>query len=282
MKAWILFIIWAAIFYPIYPSLIQTWIQDSNNSHGILVPFISAFFAWQQRDQLGDCKVEPQSMGGILLVLSLFIYVVSYAGAVTVAIRISMVSSLICLILYNFGKDVFMSLMFPLLFLFFMIPVPVSITSLISLPLQTLATNISTVIIRLASIPVYQEGHMLYFVETQLEVAEACSGIHSIVALLMLSTVLVHYFPMTLKYKIIIIFSAIPIALFANIVRVSGTGILAHFYGASVARGFLHQFSGMAVFVFGLFLLGMEYRIIRKIEKIKRTFLKGNYNGGFI
>jgi exosortase len=123
---------------------------------------------------------------------------------------------------------------------------------------------------------------MLYFVETQLEVAEACSGIHSIVALLMLSTVLVHYFPMTLKYKIIIIFSAIPIALFANIVRVSGTGILAHFYGASVARGFLHQFSGMAVFVFGLFLLGMEYRIIRKIEKIKRTFLKGNYNGGFI
>ncbi len=266
MKAWFLIFLWAAVFYPIYPGLISTWLEDSNNSHGILVPFISAFFVWKQREKIKSYPQRPCMIGGVLLALSLTAYTLSYTGGIAVVSRLMIIFSLIGLILFNYGKSLFRLLAFPLLFLFFMIPVPVSIISLISLPLQGMATDISTIIIRLASIPVYQEGHMLYFVETQLEVAEACSGIHSIVALVMLSTVLVYIYPMKKRSRLILILSAIPIALFANIVRVSGTGILAHFYGASVARGFLHEFSGMAVFIFGLFLLIAEYKIIQKIE----------------
>ena len=266
IKPWFLISLWAVAFYPLYPSLVSTWLEDSNNSHGILVPFISAFFVWKQRENIKSYPPHPSLFGGMLLALSLMAFIISHTGGIAVASRSMIIFSLIGLILFNYGKALFKLLSFPLLFLFFMIPVPVSVISLISLPLQGMATDVSAVIIRLASIPVYQEGHMLYFVETQLEVAEACSGIHSIVALIMLSTVLVYVYPMKNKSRLILILSAIPIALFANIVRVSGTGILAHFYGASVARGFLHEFSGMAVFIFGLFLLMLEYKAIRRIE----------------
>jgi exosortase len=145
------------------------------------------------------------------------------------------------------------------------ITVPESIIGLVSLPLQAFATKVSAGIIQACSIPVLREGNMLYFVQTQLEVAEACSGIRSIVAITMLSTVFVYLSKGRLLQKIIILCSAIPVALLANILRVSGTGILAHFYGDQVARGFLHDFSGLAVFVFGMLILFFEYMTLNKL-----------------
>jgi exosortase len=147
-----------------------------------------------------------------------------------------------------------------------MIPIPVSILSMVSLPLQRIATSISAFLIRLTSIPTYKEGNMLYFVQTQLEVAEACSGIHSMMAMLMLSSLIVYMRPMKNTGRAILVASAIPIAMLANIVRVSGTGILAHFYGEFVARGFLHEFSGIVVFWFGLVLLLGTFKLINKFQ----------------
>lgn len=106
---------------------------------------------------------------------------------------------------------------------------------------------------------------MLYFAQTQLEVAQACSGLRSIVALTMLSVIFVYLSRKGIVGKIILLASAIPIALLANIIRVTGTGILAHFYGSVVARGFLHEFSGLIVFVFGFLVLSLEFSLLNKI-----------------
>jgi exosortase len=159
-------------------------------------------------------------------------------------------------------------LVFPILFLFFMVPVPVAIIGLVSLPLQRLATDVAALLIKLISIPVFQQGNMLYFAQTQLEVAEACSGIHSLMAMLMLGTVIIYINPMTHKAKMALMTATMPIAILANILRVTGTGILAHFYGEKVARGFLHEFSGIAVFVFGMALLMMVYKIIQYFQPL--------------
>ena len=242
-RIWVMFMLWAVAFIPQYPGLVLSWLRDSNNSHGLLVPFISAYFVWKNRSKLHGCSQCADNRGAVMLITSLIIYLLSYAGGISVVSRGMIILSFMGLILYNFGSGVFRILAFPLCFLFFMIPVPVSVISLISLPLQRLATDISAVLIRLASIPVYQEGNMLYFAQSQLEVAEACSGIHSIMALIMLSLVFVYVNEMTTKGKAVLIASAIPIALIANIVRVTSTGILAQFYGESIARGFLHEFS---------------------------------------
>ena len=145
-----------------------------------------------------------------------------------------------------------------------MVPVPDSILNIVAFPLQLFATKISSHIIAALSIPVYREGNMLYFVQTQLEVAEACSGLRSIMALTMLSVIFVYLLDKGWLRKVILLASAIPLALIANIIRVSGTGILAHFHGEKVARGFLHEFSGLAVFAFGFILLFLEYSLLNK------------------
>ena len=267
VKPVILFAIWLVSFSPILPGFWNEWINHSNNSHGLLVPLISLYFAFRKKDELHAGSVSSSVWGGVVLIGSLLIYIVAFIGDVAFVARLMMVVSLIGLVLLNYGKQILKTLSFPLLFLFFMVPIPISLIQIISLPLQLFATTVSTQLIKLFSIPVYQEGNMLYFAKTQLEIAEACSGLHSIVALTMLSVIFAHLSRKGLVSKIILLASAIPLALLANIIRVSGTGILAHYYGSVVARGFLHEFSGLAVFAFGLLILSFEYVLLMKFHK---------------
>lgn len=262
----VLLIFWASIFFPVYPGLYNTWINlaNSDNSYGILVPFISFYFVWGKKEKLKMAVISNSSLGLVVFIASLLLYLVGYAGGIAILQRLMIVLSLVGLITYIFGKEIYSILAFPLYFLFFMVPIPESIVNIVSFPLQTYATIISSKIIQLCGIPVYREGHMLFFTETQLEVAEACSGIRSISALLMLSVIFMSQCNNNKAMKTIIILSSVIIAFVANIFRVSGTGILAHFFGAGVARGFLHEFSGMAVFAVGFVMLFVEYKLLNR------------------
>lgn len=263
IKAVVLFGFWFGIFWPVYPEMVHTWLNNPNNSHGMLVPLISAFFVWNKREELLRAEAGSSNWGLAILAASMLLYILAYTGQVAVASRLMIVTSLIGLVLYNYGREIFGLLKFPLIYLVFMIPIPVSIYNLVAFPLQLFATKVSHFLISLMQIPVYREGNMLYFVQTQLEVAEACSGLRSMMAFVMLS-VLFAYLMRGWGRRIILVASAIPLAIFANIVRVTGTGVLAHFYGGKVARGFLHEFSGLAVFAFGFVLLFLVYWLLNK------------------
>lgn len=255
IKIAILLLLWLVAFCPIYPELVHDWLGHSDNSHAILVPFISLYFVWQKKSELQFTHIDGSAWGGIVLVTSLLAYCASYGGGLAFPARVAMITSLFGLIWFCLGSGFIRILAFPILFLFFMIPFPDSLMSLVTMPLQLLATRISANLIGNCSIPVYREGNMLYFVQTQLEVAEACSGIRSIMALTMLSFVFCRFSRGGWWGKILLVAAAIPIALLANIVRVTGTGILANYYGDKVAKGFLHEFSGIVIFVFGFALL---------------------------
>lgn len=266
LKLVVLLILWVLAFFPLYPSLVETWLNHSNNSHGILVPLISAYLIWKKREKLKLAVITNSNWGAIILVISMAVYVVSYAGAIAVISRSMIVFSLIGLVLFTLGKSGFKLLVFPLFFLIFMVPIPDSIIGIVAFPLQLFATKISAIIIQALSIPVYREGNMLYFVETQLETAEACSGIRSIVSLTMISVLFAYLLDAGKTGKALLVASAVPLALIGNFIRVSGTGILAHFYGSKVARGFLHEFSGLAVFGLGFMILLIEYTLLNKIK----------------
>ena len=263
----ILMVLWVVTFYPVYPSLVAAWLNHSNNSHGMLVPFISLYFIWQSKEELHSAETSSNFWGAILLTGSLILYLLAFIGGIAVVVRSMIVFSLAGLILFTLGKRVFRILLFPIFFLLFMVPVPDTIVNAVAFPLQLFATKVSAGIIQFCTIPVYREGNMLYFVQTQLEVAEACSGIRSLVSLIMLSVIFMTQMRRGWLFKAIILFSAVPIALIANIFRVSGTGILAHFFGDQVARGFLHEFSGLAVFAFGLIVLFIEFSLLNRIGK---------------
>lgn len=265
LKLAVLLALWATCFLPVYSSLAWTWFNHSDNSHGVLVPLISAYLIWQKRIDLCRAPVGTSWWGGGILLASLVCYLLSLAGSAAVFSRAMVVTSLIGILFFTLGKAKVSTIIFPLLFLLFMVPIPDSLLQLVAFPLQLFATKISANIIAALNIPVYREGNMLTFVSTQLEVAEACSGIRSIMAYTMLSILFAYYLQGGWGKRIVLLLSAVPMALCANIVRVTGTGILAHFFGASVAKGFLHEFSGIVVFVFGLFLLGAEFVALERL-----------------
>lgn len=266
MKFFVLLALWLIAFIPVYPHLVWTWLNHSDNSHGILVPLVSLFFVWQKKKRLKSAKISNSNLGALILLTSMVFYLISYLGSIAVVSRAMIVSSLIGLVMFTLGKEIFGLLFFPLLYLFFMVPVPDTILGLVALPLQLFATKVSTFIIQLFSIPAYREGNMLYFAQTHLEIAEACSGIRSIMSFGMLSVIFAYMMDKIWWKRIVLVLSTIPLALFANIVRVTGTGILAHFYGSKVALGFLHEFSGLAVFAFGFVLLLGEYLLLNKVS----------------
>lgn len=265
IKIALLLSLWALAFIPVYPELVSDWLSHSDNSHGFLVPLIAGYFIWQRKERLKSAVIGHSMWGGVLLFTSLAVYAASYAGGLAFPARVALVLSLLGLVWCSLGPEFIRILAFPVLFLLFMIPVPYSLLGTVSLPLQLMATKVSANLIQVCSIPVYREGNMLYFVGTQLEVAEACSGIRSIMSLTMLAFVFAAMSWGGWKKKALLVLSAIPIAMLANIIRISGTGILAHFYGDKVARGFLHEFSGIAIFIFGFaVLLGIFTLINRK------------------
>jgi len=254
------------VFYPDYPELVDKWSKSSDDSHGFLVPLISTYLIWQLRDALRAEEWRSFGWGLVILIASMLIYVVSFAGAIAVISRAMIVCGLVGLILYVFGRRIFSIVAFPVCFLLFMIPVPDSIHQLLAFPLQLFASWVSAALIDVIGIPVLREGNMLYFVQTQLEVAEACSGLRSMMSFIMLSCLFAYMMKGNWWKRLVIFFSAIPLALLANIVRVTGTGILSHFIGGKAAQGFLHDFSGLAVFVFGFVLLLIEFQVLERLE----------------
>ena len=221
LKLAVLLLIWAAAFSPVVPAMVRTWLNHSDNSHALLVPFIAMYFAWEKREELKRVEFAGSAWGGLFLAASLAIYLVSYTGGIAVFSRLMMVFSLVGLLWSCLGWQTVRVLAFPLGFLIFMVPVPDSVLGMVSFPLQLLATKISAGVIEFCSIPVYREGNMLYFTQTQLEVAEACSGIRSIMSLTMLSVIFAYLSGNGWWRKALLILSAIPIAILANILRVS-------------------------------------------------------------
>jgi exosortase len=147
--------------------------------------------------------------------------------------------------------------MFPLLFLFFMVPLPQSFVNVVAFPLQLIAADFAVESLHLLHIPALREGNIIHLADTQLFVAEACAGLRSLMALGTLAVVFAYFFRKNPIERVIIVASAIPIAIFVNAFRVALTGFLAHRMGSAAAHGLIHQTEGFVTFglAFGLLLL---------------------------
>ncbi len=256
----ILFALLLCAYYPIIPGLVNVWLEDSNNSHGLLVPLIAGFFVYQKGDDLkryiADMSDQQHNFWAVTLGLivfsgSLLIYVLFYIGHIAFVTRVMLVLSMISLVWYYFGIRLLKIILFPLLFLMFMIPVPVSLINHITLPMKTFATNMAVPLIKVFGVPLIQEGNIIHLTTCTLEVAEACSGIRSLTSMLMLGCFFAYMTKGNNYKKVVLVLLSPVIAVLANILRIMGTGILANTYGETVARGYVHDISGYLVFIFG-------------------------------
>jgi len=125
-----------------------------------------------------------------------------------------------------------------------------------------LASRFGEYALTATQVPVLREGNVIHLANTSLEVAEACSGIRSLISLLTLGIVYGYFFDSRLWIRIVLAIGTIPIAIAANGIRVAGTGIAAHYYGAKAAEGFFHSFSGWIIFIAAFIMMFILHRIL--------------------
>ena len=251
----ILAVCFLALYHHVILKLIHDWSIDDNYSHGFLVPFISGYLIWQNRQALSKLHVKPTNIGLLLLSFSVVFYILAYTGAELFTQRFSMILVILSGIIFLAGWEYFRVLLLPVLYLTFMIPLPSIIWNKIAFPLKLFATHLAVNAMHLIGITVYGEGNIIYLPNTTLEVADACSGLRSLTSLLALSAAFALITTHSKPKKIILFLSAVPIAIAANIFRLVSTAILAKKFGPQVAHGFLHEASGIAVFLISLIFL---------------------------
>jgi exosortase len=243
------------------------WNNDPDYSHGFLVPFLSVYFIWERWNVLTDETPSPSFWGIGLLSLGLFSLVVGLIGAELYVQRTSLIVVLSGLVLLILGWKSLWLLSLPIGFLIFMIPLPAIVVNTIAFPLQLFAAQAATFCLFSLGIPVFREGNLIMLASTTLEVAEACSGLRSLLSLLALGTVYGYFSQNVMWKRWMLVVLSIPIAIIANAFRVAGTGILAHYFGAEAAEGFYHTFEGWLVFVVAFVLLFLCGIILGKIGR---------------
>jgi exosortase len=227
---------------------------------------LALFFAWERRTALRSAEASPSTVGLLVVAASLLVFVVGRLGAELFLTRISLIGVAAGIVLFLWGWRHLRILAFPLAFLLLMVPLPAIIFNQIAFPLQLLASQVGEAAISAAGIPVLREGNILELPATRLEVAEACSGIRSLVSLLTLAIVLAHFTEERPWRRVVIALSAIPIAILANAARVAGTGLTSHWIGEDAARGFFHTFSGWLMFVVAFFALALVQRAVARVR----------------
>ncbi len=231
------------------------WAIDPNYSHGYLVPFIAAYFLWQRREKVLEAESRPAWSGLLVLAAGLGMFILGDLAAEYFTMRLSFLVVLGGLVLVLTGWEVLRLVLFPLGYLIFMIPLPYTLYDSIAFPLKLFAAKAATAILQTIWIPIHREGNILIFENTTLEVADACSGIRSLVSLLALGVAMAAMFQRTTPRRIALVAAAVPIALVVNVLRIVITGLLTHYVGPEAALGFFHEFEGMIVFAVALVLL---------------------------
>jgi exosortase len=260
----------AVAYGPVLAKLVRQWLDDPNASHGLLVVPLVVYLVWAARNRWRATTLRPSLAGLVTVAASLGLYAAGILGAELYLSRISLVGVLAGSTLFVYGWGHLRLITFPLALLALSVPLPAIILNQITFPLQLLASRVGETVIAAAGVPVLREGNVLVLADTTLEVAEACSGIRSLVSLVTLAVVAAYFRGGTRTGGIVLVMLAVPIAVIANAARVAGTGLAAHFWGPGAAEGFFHTFSGWLVFVVAAALLVLSERIISRFERSHR------------
>ncbi|HEU5257793.1 MAG TPA: exosortase A [Vicinamibacterales bacterium] len=245
----------AFLYRSVIAKLVYDWTYDGNFSHGFLIVPIAVYLVWERRKKLAVTPITPSVIGLVLLVGSLATLAAGILGAELFLSRVSMIGVIGSVVLFTTGWRFLRVLMFPLAFLLLMIPIPAIVFNQISLPLQLLASKAAEYTLQMVHIPVLREGNVIVLANTSLEVAEACSGIRSLISLVTLAIVYGYFTDARVWARSVLTLAAVPVAVVSNAARVAGTGVAAHYYGPQAAEGFFHTFSGWMLFLVAFVML---------------------------
>jgi exosortase len=269
---------WTAIFwfaallilgsFPTLKYLVQTWATDEDVGHGFFVPLVAAWIAWQRREQILSMDLKPAWWGLGVMAWGAAQGYIGTLGAELFLQRTSVLIILLGILLVIGGTALVRALAFPLLLLPFMVPFPTVIYNKITFPLQLFASWVAEGTLSFLGYPVYRDGNILELASQKLSVAEACSGIRSLLSLSFLSLVYAYFFDNRVWMRWVLLAATIPIAIIANAGRVTITGILSEI-NPELAHGFFHELEGWVIFVIAAIMLVAFHGAIRGVMRIR-------------
>jgi exosortase len=300
----------AFVYFSVVLKLGGDWWNDENYSHGLLIPFVIGYILWLERKRFSEAGTRPAAWWGAIGVgFSLLLLWAGTAGAELFAQRVSLVLMLASVVVYFWGFRLLRLIAVPLSLLVLSIPIPQIIFNRIAFPLQLFASRCAVAAMSFLSIPVLRQGNIIELMPLgasepkKLAVVEACSGIRSLMTLVTLAVVYAyftkpkggptdlglsrtseecsaaddnklkfvgHLKSFTFWRSLMLMVAAVPIAILTNALRVSGTGVLAHYYGTRVADGFFHTFSGWVIYIAAAVLLFATGWILDRFAGFKR------------
>jgi exosortase len=242
----------AAAYFRVLTKLVVDWWQIPDFSHGFLVPPFAAYVLWRKRARLLAVEIAPTWSGVVVVIFGLLVLLLGVYGAELFLSRISLIVVLAGLVLGFYGGKMLAEMRFALLVLLLAIPIPAIVFAHITLPLQMLASQLASALLPLFGVPVLREGNVMQLPAMSLEVAEACSGIRSLMSLLTLSIFYGYFLERPMARRIVLALASVPIAIAANAVRLLGTGLCVQYWDPDKAMGFFHEFSGWVMFLVSL------------------------------
>jgi exosortase len=270
---------WAAIawfsvlliiaYLPILKHLVEQWYYDADVGHGFFVPLVFGYIAWGRRERLMALTWKPEWWGLALLGWGFLQAYIGMLGAELFLQRTAFLISLLGLLLVLGGRALVRELLFPLALLPFMIPIPSVVYNQITFPLQLFASRVAeNVLYSVFNIAVLREGNVLILASQRLDVAEACSGIRSLLSLTFLALVYAYFFDSKVWMRWVLFLCVIPIAIIANAGHVTITGILSE-HNTELAQGVFHEMEGFVIFAIAFAMIFVLHLLINSVYRWK-------------
>jgi exosortase len=264
------FVLIAVTFWSYWPTIVALFKDLQRNddySAGQLVPLVAIFLVWRERKKLRDCFLKPCWSGGIaLLIMAQMGWAYGLLFMFESAERYSLVLTIAGLVLMVAGWKVFRRVIWILLILFLMAPLPGRIHNMISGPLQNVATTGAVFLMEAFGVRVSQQGNvMMLNQDTPLAVAEACSGLRMLTAFIIVAAFIAYMVKRSRLQKAVVLVSSIPVAVICNIIRIFVTAVLMLHVSTEVGEKFFHDFAGLVMMPIAVLLLFGELWLMEKL-----------------
>jgi exosortase len=274
---WILAALIAVLYAVPLKGLASEWMSSPDASYGVLLACVAVCLAWQRRRPFAlVANPSPQIYPGLaLLVLGICAYLIGFFGADLFLTRSSLVVVLAGLAYFLAGRAALRVMLAPLVFLLLAIPLPALVVNAVTLPLQTVASGIAESTLTTAGVPVFRDGNVLQLPSAMLQVAEACSGLRSLVSLGAIGVLLAWATQSSHLKRLAIIVLTVPIAIVMNGFRIAATGAACEIWGRGVASGGWHTLTGWVTFVVSVWLLVQLSRALTRFTWKRATWTAG-------
>lgn len=275
--AGLLTVLWAAFYAPLIPPLVREWYEHENFSYAFLIPLISIYLAFEERDRLKKIRIVPDIRGALLLGVALAVGVVGNALGEALISRVSLVVALVGVIWTVAGWAYVRVLGFAVAYLLLMVPPPYVIVKEISYYLKMFDAIVATGILQVIGVPVYRDSYLLNLPTITLEVADVCSGIASLFAMLALNTIYMYFLPTRIGAKFAVLIGGFIFPLIANLFRITLVGASVYYYGPIMLQAFFHRFTGTFTFMLSLVMLLLFGEFLRRRypAREEKAFTKG-------